>query len=170
MPPILNRVPLRESEEHVDVAGVPVVLRANQPVVWVTLWPWSGAGDPGWVPFPAVLDTGNNDSFTIPAALFTAWTGLDYSRLPASQTRLVNNAIRAGLYRYNVRLHRLGPDGRPTPPVAFTLQTDTGVTVLPHAGGAFPRLPTVGVRCLRVNRLHFFLNGHRRYFSLRTYR
>jgi hypothetical protein len=142
--------------------GATAHLLANQPVVWVSLYPWRDPAAPPGRPFPAVLDTGNNDAMLIPAPLFRPWAGVDPAGLTPSNQRLINGTVTAGLYGFNVRLH----ESETGPPIA-ALQTDRGVAVLP-AGAGRPRLPNLGVRLLTVNRLTLTVSGDARRFHLRA--
>jgi hypothetical protein len=165
MPFLLTRVPLVAAERIIASAGVPVTLRVNQPVVWVRLAAWDGSPVPTPVAFPAVLDTGNNYSFLIPATLFQAWTGLDLDRLTPLRT-MEANGLPVGCYPFNLDLLRIRA-GRATDRLARQLHTDRGIVIVSDAYALrFPRMPVIGVRCLTVNRITFTLNGDKRTFSL----
>lgn len=161
----LARVPLVEFEHTLTVGGEDVILRAYQPVVWVRLVPW-GAAAAGAVAFPAVVDTGNNHSFLIPARLFRAWTGADPDL--AAARRLIANGHPVACLGYNLDLMRLRDGDLSVPErVAARLQTGQGVAVVPDAlASRFPRLAVLGVRCLTANRVRFALDGGAQTFSL----
>lgn len=165
MPFLLTRVPLVAAERIVAPAGTLVTLRAYQPVVWVRLAPWSGEPHPEAVTFPAVLDTGNNHTFLIPAPLFRAWARVEPNDLRPLRMVEVNGVLVPG-HGFNLDLLRLRR-GNPTDRVAARLQTDRGIAIIPDEFvGRFPRMPVLGVRSLTVNRVTFTLNGGRRTFSL----
>lgn len=165
MPFLLTRVPLVAADRTVAPAGIPVVLRVNQPVVWVRRVAWDRRPIPKATPFPAVVDTGNNYSFLIPAPFFRGWTGLQLTDLARHRTVEANGHL-VGCYGFNLDLLRIRT-GRVTDHVVQLLQTDRGVAVIPDAlCPLFPRMPVIGVRCLRVNRLTFSVSGDKATFSL----
>jgi hypothetical protein len=165
MPFRIARVPLVGADRVVSPGGVDVALRAYQAVVWVRLVTWVGPSLPDAVPFPAVVDTGNNNSFLIPGPFFRAWARVDYRDLrPGRSVRV--NGLPLKFYGLNLDLLRFH-NGEPTTRVAAHLQTDQGVMIIPDAlVPSFPRLPVLGVRCLTVNRVTFTLDGGRQTFSL----
>jgi hypothetical protein len=161
----IAHIPLVAVEQILSVGGIDITLRAYQPVVWVRLVPWAGLSTPDAVPFPAVIDTGNNNSFLIPAPFFRAWSRTDPDLSFPGRPALVNG-IPLRFHRYNLDLFRTRGGG-PTDRVAARLQTDQGVMIIPDAlVPSFPRLPVLGVRCLTTNRITFSLNGDKQTFSL----
>jgi hypothetical protein len=165
MPFLLTRVPLIAVERVVAHADVPVTLRVNQPVVWIRLAAWNQRPLLAAVAFPAIIDSGNNDSFLIPGSLFRGWTGLTLDAMHPLRTIEVNG-LTLGCYGFNLQLFRLSR-GNPTDHVVRHLETDRGITIIPDGlDHRFPRMPVVGVRCLRLNRLTFSINGNRGTFSL----
>lgn len=166
MPFRLTGLPLPREDRVVAPAGVPITLRVYQPVVWVRLVPWVGPADPEAVTFPAVVDTGNNHSFLIPASLFRAWVRLDRTVL-RTQNRVRVLDVEMLCHGLNVDVYRVR-DGNPTGRVAGRLQTDRGVVIVPESvEHLFPRLPVIGVRCLRASRAVFTVDGGRATYSLR---
>jgi hypothetical protein len=166
MPFALTRVPLTTAERTVALGGVAITLREFQPIVWVRLIAWlpSEASASQAVAFPAVLDTGNNGTALIPETVFRAVTGASLLSLKGRHTAFVNGVILRS-YGFNLDLLRLRNEA-PLERVAWRLQTDRGVYVIPtELEHRFPRTPIIGVRCLTTNRLTFSLNGSRRMFS-----
>lgn len=165
MPFRIAPVSLVATEHVVSVGGVDITLRPYQAVVWVRLVPWAGETASDTLAFPAVVDTGNNDTFLIPGPFFRAWAKVDYRDLPPGRPVLVNG-LALKLHGFNLDLLR--PRRRdPSERVAGHLQTGQGITIIPDAlVSRFPRLPVLGVRCLATNRVTFSLNGGRRTFSL----
>lgn len=166
MPFRLTGLSLPRDDRVVAPGGVPLTLRVYQPVVWVRLAPRVGPPDPAAVTFPAVVDTGNNHSFLIPSSLFRAWVRLDPAELvTVHRVRAVDVELRC--HALNVDLYRVR-DGNPTDRVAGRLQTDRGVVIVPESlEHLFPRLPVIGVRCLRASRAVFTVDGSRATYSLR---
>lgn len=165
MPFRLTRVPLVEEEHTVTLGGVAISLRIYQPVIWVRLVPWVGSPHSEAVTFPAVMDTGNNHSFLIPASLFRAWTRLDPASFVTKHTVRVHGH-ELPCYGFNIEVYRVRK-GNTTQRRAGRLQTDRGVMIVgeglePH----FPRLPVIGVRCLCASRATFMVDGGRATFSL----
>jgi hypothetical protein len=166
MPFHLARVPLVEKERVVVLDGIEVTLRIYQPVVWVRLVPWVGATHPEAITFPAVLDTGNNHSFLIPATLFRAWTRLDPASFVTKHTvRVLGHEL--SCHGLNIEVYRMGTMSAHDRRVG-RLQTDRGVVVVRESLEAhFPRLPVLGVRCLCASRAIFTVDGGRATYSLR---
>lgn len=162
MPFLMTRVPLTPADVAVPVGGLTVELHVYQPVVWVQLVPWRGYAAGPAVPFPAVVDTGNNDVFLLSASRFRAWAGADPSNFTPRHRRKVNG-VWCGCYPFNLDLLRGPAAGSPL----VRLESDQGVAVVP-AGDEhrFPPTPVLGVRCLTVNRLTFSVTGDRRSFSV----
>ncbi len=165
MPFRLTRVPLVGEEHDVAPGGVAITLRVYQPVIWVRLVPWVGSVHPEAVTFPAVLDTGNNHSFLIPTTLFQSWTRLDPAAFVTKHTVRVHGHV-LSCHGLNVEVYRTR-NGNPTERRAGRLQTDRGVVIVGHAlEPFFPRLPVIGVRCLRASRATFTLDGGRGTYTL----
>src|SRR4051812_2422568 len=129
MPFRIARVPLVAAEHVISPGGVDVTLRAYQPIVWVRLVSWAAASRPEAVVFPAVVDTGNNEAFLIPAPLFRAWARVDDRELPTVRPVLVNGHP-LNFYGFNLDLMRLR-DGEPADRVAARLQTGQGIMIIP---------------------------------------
>lgn len=166
MPFRLTRIPLVGAEHVVSPGGVTITLRMYQPVIWVRLVPWAGRTDPEAVTFPAVVDTGNNHSFLIPATLFRAWVRLDPAALVTKHRVRVQTA-ELSCHALNLDVYRTRA-GIPTDRLAGRLQTDRGIVIVGERyEHLFPRLPVIGVRCLRASRAVFSLDGGRATFSLR---
>lgn len=166
MPFLMTRVPLQPAERVVDVGRLGVRFLPFQPVVWVRLVPWVGPPSAGSVPFPVVIDTGNNDVALVSESRLRAWAGADPAPQMLRHQRIVNG-YRMGSYGFNLDLLSRSAHG-PGDRVLVRLQTEQGVTVIPtEFEGRFPPTALIGVRCLTANRLTFSLNGDRRTFSLR---
>jgi hypothetical protein len=166
MPFRLTRIPLVPAEQTLTPGGVRITLRLYQPVIWIRLVPWVGSAHPEAMTFPAVLDTGNNHSFLMPATLFAGWTRLDPSALKTRHT-VRANGVELSCHGLNIDVYRMR-NGNPTSRVAGRLQTDRGVVLVPERHEhLFPRLPVIGVRALCASRATFTVDGQRKAFSLR---
>jgi hypothetical protein len=122
--------------------------------------------------FPAVLDTGCNHSFVIRERHLIEWAGIhpDYLRR-LRPTRIYGSL--APQMTANVWLHPNRPGHRDDfsgqPP--FLIESEPGIAVVPKAvGDGNPRLPLLGLRALRWNRLHLAIDGDRRRVNIRTRR
>jgi hypothetical protein len=74
----LRKHPFYEDQRTLRVPGGPVVtIKHHQIIVWVSITQAGLAEFPPRAPrFPAVLDTGFNDTFLLQEQQFTAWAGL----------------------------------------------------------------------------------------------
>lgn len=162
----LDRIPLIGADREISLGGVSVMLRLYQPVVWVRLVPWVGPRHSEAVTFPAVIDTGNNHSFLIPASLFEAWVRLDPETLMTRHKVRVNDR-ELSCHGLNIDVYRMRR-GDAIDRIAGRLQTDRGVVIVKRTvEHQFPRLPVIGVRSLCASRASFALSGDLETFSLR---
>jgi hypothetical protein len=77
MPHLIDHTPFSEKPCEVFVRNERVRIRANQIILWVTLNQQRvRAVDPLATPFPAILDTGYNHTFSIHERHLTEWAGL----------------------------------------------------------------------------------------------
>ena len=166
MPFRLTHIPLVDDERTVSPGGVTLTLRICQPVVWVRLAPWVGVSHPDAVSFPAILDTGNNHSFLIPETLFRAWTHLDPATV-VTKHKVRVHGTELSCHGLNIDVCRTR-DGSPTDRRAGRLQADRGIVIVGESlESRFPRMPVLGVRCLRASRATFTIDGGRGTYSLR---
>lgn len=66
MPTLLNRMPFTEKTGELQIRGERIRVRANQIILWITLnRPREKSTPSSASPFPAILDTGHNFTFSI---------------------------------------------------------------------------------------------------------
>jgi hypothetical protein len=169
MPILIDRVPVPEATSEIAYRGQRVRVRGDQIIVWVTLTkPLTGAHDPRVVPFPAILDTGHNHTFSIQERHLIDWAGLNPAILTETgSTRDRGERIR--LRAATVWVHRNEPGSRErlTADEPIELLAPQGIAIYP-SGANFPRLPLLGLRAITRNRLVLVVNGYRREATLRT--
>lgn len=109
---ILDRLPVLDEHEQLDVHGEALKIRPFQIIVRVSLsgvWKW----DAGAPIIPAVLDTGNNHNFSIQERQLIRWAGVHSQSLPFLGA--MHEGGRAPSLRFaNVWIH-----GQKTIPVPF---------------------------------------------------
>jgi len=168
MPYLLNRMPFPGESGEIVVRGERVRIRKDQILIWMSLSSITANGpSPSAIPFPALLDTGHNHSFSINARLLSRWAGLPLDTLPT------RGAIRFGeerirLYRVNLWVHpnERGQREKFAVQPPHLLKSKLGIAVYP--GGDFPRLPLLGLRAIAENGLVLHVDGPRRTATLRT--
>jgi hypothetical protein len=159
-------MPFPAQSGEVAVRGERVRVRADQILVWVSLSVRNVIG-PAAVPFPAVLDTGQNYSFSIQERHLVEWAGL---RPEAMDIRghVRDRARRLALRPANIWAHpnEAGSRDRLIDRTPIRLTASTGIAVYPS--GDFPRLPILGLRVIGENGLILKVDGVRREGTLRT--
>jgi hypothetical protein len=173
MSAILQKLPFYDRPSAVQVRGQSISIHPDQLIVWVSL---SEIGLPQLHPetprMPAVLDTGCTHSFVIREQHLRDWAGIHPQYFPRLKSTRVYGAAAPQLAA-NLWLHANRPGHSEVdasrPP--FRLETQPGIAVVPESVGAGrPRLPLIGLRALRWNRLLLTIDGDRRLVSLRTCR
>jgi hypothetical protein len=168
MPRLLDRSPFLKDASEVVVRGERVRVRSHQIIIWVTLSRKEvEEPNPSAVPFPAILDTGHNYSFSIHERHLTDWAGLRPDMLRASRP-IRERGQRLFLRLANIWVHTNAPGHRDRlaerPP--HLVSASQGIAVYP--GGDFPRLPILGLRAVAENELVLNVSGPRREATLRT--
>jgi hypothetical protein len=167
-----------------DLEGIPVRLgrapvrvKAYQIVVWVGISADDWTLERSTPRFPAILDSGHSDYFSIQADQLHRWAGLHPDSLKPGFVRINNISVPrrvATLWlQPNLPNHRGLYLGKP----AFRLAGDAGIAVYPKGGQDpngrdypkdFPRLPILGMRGLTVSRLQLAIDFNRNRVFLRT--
>ena len=171
MPILLDRMPFTDEPDEVIVRGERIRIRPNQVIIWVSLSARQLLSqNPAVAPFPAILDTGHANNFSIHATQLARWfgmrtEGMELLKIVRERDRQVPLHA-AWLWVYpNLRgdRHRLAECP------AYRLSIPMGIAV--HSGDdGFPRLPLVGIRTLVDNDLVFKIRGRRRQATLRSRR
>lgn len=168
MPILLDCSPFSDKSDEIVICGERVHLRSNQIILWLTL-SLHRAAPPSHTarPFPAILDTGHNHTFSINERHLHAWAGLrldSMNPLAAIRDRVQRIVLRAA----SIWVHPNSNGSRERladkPPIE--INADTGIAVYP--GNDFPRLPILGLRAIAENGLILKIDGPRRQATLWT--
>lgn len=170
MPKILDRLPWLTEHEMITVQGERVRLKPFQIIVWVSVHmkgiPRLEFNTPR---FPAILDTGNNHTFTVTERQLVRWAGIHPKLLPTigsislNRIRMERRAASVWIHRNDKgRRHELKRD-------PYLLQLRQGIAIHPDsASSPGPRLPLLGLRALDENSLDLRVNSSWRQVWLRT--
>jgi hypothetical protein len=173
MPTILRDLPFSPDEAK-DAAfdGRRISIKANQIVVWAGITAGEETEfDPRRPCFPAILDPGFSHNFSIRHEHLIRWAGLDPRWLERGKEVRINNEV-VPLYMADAWLHPNVPGKRDRAASGepFRLALDTGIAVYPPTLSSAPRLPLLGLRALRLARLHLTIDCDRCSVTLRTKR
>ncbi len=161
-------MPFPAETGEIAVRGERVRVRADQIIVWVSLSVREVLEQsPAVVPFPAILDTGHNHSFSIREQHLIDWAGIRPAALPI-RGHVRDRGQRVDLRHANIWAHCNEPRSRDdlTDGPLFLLRARTGIAVYPT--GDFPRLPLLGLRVIAENNLVLKVDGPKRFATLRT--
>jgi hypothetical protein len=170
MTAILRRLTFSEQPGIILAGGTRARVKGDQIIISVSA---SALGTPVPNPsqprFPAILDTGNTFTFSIRESQLREWAGLDVRSL----RRIGSIRLRGRylpVYAALLWLHRNQPCQRDlaTHEPPFRLEFRSGIVVYPNDFPDAPRLPLLGLRALRENRLHLRVDAERRLVSLRS--
>jgi hypothetical protein len=168
MPNLIDHSPFSDKPSEIAIQGKRVRLRANQIIVWVSLSLHRlTIANPEVSPFPAILDTGHNHTFSIHERHLTEWAGLRMEILNV-MTAIRHRGQRLLLRAANVWVHpnERGARDKLADRPPYLLKALTGIAVYP--GSDFPRLPILGLRAIAENNLVLKVDGPRRQTTLRT--
>jgi hypothetical protein len=167
---ILDRLPYFPDHTTITVRDEQVGVQRFQVIVWVSI---SMARTLEWDPrtpaFPAILDPGNNFTFSIFESQLIRWAGIRPELL-----KLLGRVRQQGRHfprrRAEIWLHRNSPGSRDrrTDIEPFRLQLDKGIAIYPDEGPTFPHLPLVGLRALTESQLQTIIDGRHREVSAHT--
>jgi hypothetical protein len=173
MPTILRDLPFfidKAPEAKFDGRHIPI--KGDQIMVWVGITEGKQTEfDPRRPAFPAILDVGHSHNFSIRHEHLIRWAGLDPRWLRRRGDIRINREV-IPLYRADVWLHPNVPGKRDRAASGepFRLPLDTGIAVYPPTMSSAPRLPLLGLRALRLARLHLTIDCDRCSVTLRTAR
>jgi len=168
MPRLLDSSPFPPHHTEVVLHDERVRLRPDQIVVWVSITLQRvKAPNPSSVPFPVILDTGHNHTFSIHERHLTNWARLRPDMLNLLGT-IRDRGQRLPLRAAKLWVHPNEPQSRErlADRAPFPLAAPRGIAVYP--GSEFPRLPILGLRAIAENELVLKVDGMRREASLRT--
>jgi len=167
---LLRKLPYQDQVTTVQVGGERVRVKAHQIIVWVSIGPADAPHlDTKSPRFPAILDTGNNFSFSIRVAQLRLWAGIhqEYLRLLGSVRHLGRNIPTRAAHVWLHR-NRAGERDAFTVSPPYRLQLERGIAIYPQDVPHAPRLPILGLWALDENHLHLKVNADRRRVSLRS--
>ena len=171
MPTILRDLPfLPDQAKDVKFEGRSVAIKGDQIMVWIGITEGEQTEfDPHRPVFPAILDPGYSHDFSIRHEHLIQWAGLDPRWLEGGRDARINKEV-VPLYKADVWLHPNVPGkrNRAAGGEPFRLPLDTGIAVYPPSMSTAPRLPLLGLRALRLARLHLTIDCDRCSVTLRT--
>jgi hypothetical protein len=171
MPTILRDLPFSEKPAEVEFSRRSISIKPDQIMVWVGITEGEETEfDSRRAAFPAILDTGLSRTFSIRSEHLIRWAGLDTRRLERLGEARINEET-VPLYQADVWLHPNipGTRDRAVGVEPFRL-IPKSIAVYPPSMSSAPRLPLVGLRALRIARLHLTIDCHRCAVTLRTAR
>lgn len=150
--------------------GRSIPFRRDRIVVWVSVTGLDSSNLPVDAPrFPAVLDTGFNDSFLISALQLIRWgpSGI-HTDIFRNGLALSYAGARLELYDATVWIHpnipgRIEPDLGERP---FQLSLPNGIAVAPAGTPAERELPLIGLMAIRFSDLRVEIDGTRECVSV----
>jgi hypothetical protein len=166
--PSPNALFYRQTTVH--VRRIPIPVKGDQIIVWVSISSRSVIELESNTPrFPAILDTGNTMLFSMKDSHLRQWAGIDPRSLRRLGTRRHAGRV-FPLHAARLWMHRNKPGTRDEfsggPPARIEVQE--GIVVYPDSAPQAPRLSLLGLRALRENNLHLYVNAQHRLVSLRT--
>ncbi len=168
MPILLYQMPFSDKSSEVVIRGERIRVKANQIILWLSLGlPRIDVPAPLAPPFPAILDTGHNYTFSIHERHLHQWAGLQPEMLNALTT-IRDRGRRVLLRAANIWVHpnERGSRDRIAEGLPQFIKSNRGIAVYP--GNDFPRLPILGLRAIAENNLLLKVDGPRREATLRT--
>jgi hypothetical protein len=156
----------------VEFDGRNIAIQGDQIMVWVGITEGAQTEfDPHRPVFPAILDPGFSHNSSIRHEHLIRWAGLDPRWLErVGDVRISEEKL--PLYQADVWIH---PNVRRKRDRAagiepFRLALHKGIAVYPPSMSSAPRLPLLGLRALRLARLHLTIDCDRCSVTLRTAR
>ena len=161
MATIIQNLPFYETHTTVTVAdGESVVIKPRQIILWVSISKPDANDLPAGTPsFPAILDTGFNDSFLIQRQHLLPWAGISAEALVVVDGLRVYG-VDVPLLDADVWLHANEPNSREADAASrpFRLELHGGVAVTELGT---PRLPLLGMLALRRSGLRILIDCQR---------
>jgi hypothetical protein len=167
---ILSRLPYSaKAAPPIVVRGQSMPVKPNQIILWVSV---GVAGLPEWdartPAFPAILDTGNNFTFSIFRSQLIQWAGLQ-PQLLRELGRISEGGNVYPRHEAVLWLHPNVPGSRDRQvdrePLRLPLRR--GIAIYPDTASP-SHLPLLGLQVLTENNLHLTIDGQRRLVALRT--
>lgn len=155
---LIDRLPTPAVERELQLRpGLSVKVKPLQPIVWISLAPPSVLDLPANAPrFPAVIDTGFNQTLLIQDAHLQEWGGVnvgDLETYPGETARYGNQIWHFRMA--DIWLHSL-PENEEPANEPYCLETHPGILVVADTQRR-QRLPILGMRALAWNRINLRL-------------
>jgi hypothetical protein len=157
---LIDRLPVPAAERLVPLpSGESILIKSLQPVVWVSVAPPQVMDLPAnALRFPAVIDTGFNQTLLIQDGHLESWAGVKLSDLQVYPGESARHGNQIWPFRIaDIWLHKHGPDGLTERDPPFCLETHPGILVVAESQRR-QRLPVLGMRSLAWNRLRLRLD------------
>jgi hypothetical protein len=167
---ILDRLPYFPDHTIIRLRDEQIDIHRYQIVVWVSLSPARTVEWDARTPaFPAILDPGNNFTFSIFESQLNRWAGIR-PELLNSLGRVKQKGKQYPRRRAEIWLHSNVPGTRErrTDREPFRLTLDKGIAVYPDEEPSSSHLPLVGLRALSESQLQTVIDGKHREVSAHT--
>ena len=157
----INRIPVPRAERSIKLpTGDTIALKSLQPIVWISVAPPQVIDLPPTAPrFPAVIDTGFNQTLLIQDWHLEKWAGVksaDLQVFPGEAARYGNQTWPFRLADIWLQPADLGANLPVVDSEAFCLETHPGILVVRESERR-QRLPVLGMRALAWNRVRLTL-------------
>ncbi|MBI1900088.1 MAG: hypothetical protein HYS13_03090 [Planctomycetia bacterium] len=175
MPDVVRNMPFDPPELLLRFPGGVSQRHPRQIVFWVSLRAEASDVPPDQSRyFPAVFDTGFNDSFLIQPVHLQRWALVEPTALPHVSNLLLPNRDSRGrrrtasVLRADLWIHPNVPGSHKNllPVEPFRIELANGVAVVPQDLN-YPRLPLLGLRIFESNPFEFVLNSASKSVSIR---
>jgi hypothetical protein len=170
MTAILRKLPFFDQPGTVTLRGTVLRVKAHQIIAWASLTGTNvRSPSPDWPRFPVIIDTGNTQRFSVRESHLRHWAGMETKNLTRLGTTRHGGRL-FPLYSARLWLHENQPLERDTSLglAPHLLEMPKGIVVYPDSAPLAPRLPLLGLRAMRENRLHLRIDGEKGYVSLRS--
>ncbi len=167
---LTRKLPYSDGPRSVTLpSGEIFPIRSHQIVIWVSLTTIDSCPlAAGTRRLPALLDTGLGHNFLISAEHLASWALVDQAALQG-RGKIELNGVAVPLRLANVWVHRNRDeeldaiDGSPP----YCLELDDGIAVSP-LGSNYPRIPILGMRAARLNKLVLRIDASKLRISIAT--
>jgi hypothetical protein len=167
---VIDHLPFRPYETYLSLPGRSerILVLPRQIILWLSVTTPEVENPGSEHRFPAVLDTGLNESLVINRSHLEEWAGLQERDLPLAddaRIRVYNRVVYprdVGLWLYQ-NLPFTNSEVSGTPPLP--MEVDAGILISPERNK--PRLPVLGMRAIETSRLVVTIDGGRQSVAIR---
>jgi hypothetical protein len=158
---LLNRISIPAAERLLQLkTGGIVSIKSLQPIVWISVTPPQVIDLPDNSPrFPAVIDTGFNQTLLIQDQHLKEWGGVNPGDLQLFPGETARYGSQTWPFRIaDIWLHAIESDNAAVRPIreSYCLETHPGILVVSKSE-RWQRLPVLGMRALAWNRIKLHL-------------